>query len=77
MITLSHGFYSCDTGCCGTVFQDEDSDLYHFIFEHPDRCEPIDFVRHVLNVRYSYEKYLLSQREELGVKFIDDPDKWC
>jgi hypothetical protein len=40
------------------------------------KCK-IDFVRHVLNVRYSYEKYLLSQCEELGVKFIDDPDKWC
>jgi hypothetical protein len=33
---IRHGYYGCETGCCGTTFESEDGKHEGFTFWHPD-----------------------------------------
>jgi hypothetical protein len=50
-----HGFYGCDSGCCGHVVETDDETRYEFSFVHPYGNDHLEFARDLVRHHFGEE----------------------
>lgn len=71
-INVTHGWYGCDTGCCGHHVAIGDDQ--QFFFEHPWEALPLQFAHGLIRDAYARTGWVRDAIDEAGGYEIQELD---